>query len=155
MTMTEEQMRHRMKEIDEERDKLRDERKTYENYFYDQKLKEKYKDHKQFEGKCFLTKGQKENKCHYVKAFKIVKVLDTPNENMAQCVVLIDGHRSNVWDEYGIQIMTLGLWSQNTVRLMFKEADPKMIDFYEEISEEKFENLYREYSNNIEDNAYK
>ena len=33
MTMTEEQMRNRMKEIDKERNKLRDERTIYENYF--------------------------------------------------------------------------------------------------------------------------
>lgn len=37
--MTEEQMRQRMKEIDDERDKLRFERQEYEKYFSDKKEK--------------------------------------------------------------------------------------------------------------------
>lgn len=44
--MTEEQMRQRMKEIDEERDKLRSERQEYEKYFSDKKRKEELDDHK-------------------------------------------------------------------------------------------------------------
>ena len=147
--MTEEQMRSRMKEIDKERDKLRDERKVYEDYFYYKKLEEKHDNHKLYEGKCFLTKGHKSNKHSHIKAFKIIRVLDAPNENMAECLALVDGHRSSCWNEYGIQIMTFGVWSYNELRLMNKETDPKMIDFYKEISIEKFEELYKEHYVNV------
>ena len=149
MTMTEEQMRNRMKEIDEERDKLKFERKTYENYFSDKKMKEKVEDHKKLEGKCFLTKNYKDNKNEYVKAFKVLRVLDYPNENCAECLVLIDGRRKGCWNEYGVQTMVLFLWSQNEPRLMARESDPKMIDFYKEISETQFEYLYRKHMGNI------
>ena len=37
---------------------------------------------------------------------------------------------------------------------MNKETDPKVIDFYREISQEEFETLYREYNNDLEDKVY-
>lgn len=151
MSMTEEQMRSRMKEIDEERDKLRSERKKYEDYFADKKLKERLSDYQKYIGKCYITKNLAHNKHDYIKAFKILQVLDAPNANFAICLALIDGYRSNCWVEYGVQIMAMLVWGHNDLRLMPKESDPKVIDFYEEITQEEFENLYREHINNIED----
>lgn len=151
MVMTEEQMRKRMKEIDQERYKLSEEKKKYENYFIDKKRKEELDNHKNYIGKCFVTCDKVENEQKHIKAFKIIDVLDSPNERYASCVVLIDGHRRTCWKEYGVQIMTIGLWTMNTSRMMSRESDPKVIDFYKEITQEEFEQMYIEYMNNVTD----
>lgn len=153
--MTEEQMRKRMKEIDKERDKLRFERQEYEKYFSDKKRKEELDDHKNYIGKCFTTCEKAENEHKHIKAFKIIDVLDSPNERYASCAVLIDGHRSTCWKEYGIQIMTLGLWTMNKLRMMSKESDPKIIDFYKEITQEEFEQISVGYLNKLTDEIAK
>lgn len=150
--MTENEMQERMKVIDQEREQLRTERQKYENYFYDKKKKEALSNHRKFEGKCFVTKNLQENKYNYIKAFKILKVLSEPNERYADCIVIIDGIRSNCWNEFGIQGMTLSLWTSNQLRLMNKETDPKMIDMYEEITQEKFDSIYKKYIQEIKNN---
>jgi hypothetical protein len=149
--MTEEQMRKRMKEIDNEREKLRSERQEYENYFSDKKRKEELDNHKNYIGKCFITCDRAENEQEYIKAFKIIDVLDNPNERYASCVVLIDGYNDTCWKEYGIQIMTIGLWTANKWQMINRESDPKVIDFYKEISQEKFESLCKDYNNKLND----
>ena len=53
--MTEQEMRNRMKEIDNERNMLRKEREEYEKYFSDKRIKEQLDNHKQYVGKCFLS----------------------------------------------------------------------------------------------------
>lgn len=153
--MTEEQMRQRMKEIDEERDKLRFERQEYEKYFSDKKRKEELDNHKNYIGKCFATCDKAENEQKHIKAFKVIDVLDSPNERYASCVVLIDGHRSTCWKEYGMQIMTIGLWTANKLRMMSRELDPKVIDFYKEITQEEFEQMSVEYLNKVTDEIAK
>lgn len=153
--MTEEQMRKRMKEIDEERDKLRFERQKYEKYFSDKKRKEELANHKNYIGKCFTTCEKVENEQKHIKAFKIIDVLDSPNERYASCVVLIDGHRSTCWKEYGVQIMTIGLWTPNKFRMMSRETDPKVIDFYKEITQEEFEQMSVEYLEKVTDEIAK
>ena len=153
--MTEEQMRKRMKEIDEERDKLRFERQEYEKYFSDKKRKEELDNHKNYIGKCFMTCEKVENEQKYIKAFKVIDVLDSPNERYASCVVLIDGHRSTCWKDYGVQIMTIGLWTANKLRMMSRESDPKVIDFYKEITQEEFEQISVEYLNKVTDEIAK
>ena len=147
--MTDEQMIKRMKEIDEERNKLADEKRQYEKYFIDSKLKEVLNEHQTYIGKYFISKDLKGNKNDYIKAFKVLDVLKSPNESYALCLVLIDGYRYTCWEEYGIQTMTLGLWTFNESRMMHKESDLKVIDFYKEISEERFEELYLEHSNKL------
>lgn len=155
MKMTEEQMRNRMKEIDEELNRIRSERKKYEDYFADKKQKEKLNNHKKDIGKCYKTKNLPNNAHQHIKAFKILQVHNAPNENSAICSALIDGYNGTCWTEYGIQTRTIRVWGHNEIRLMPKESDPNVIDFYEEITQEEFETLYREYLNNIEDNIYK
>jgi len=152
--MTEEQMRQRMKEIDEERDKLHSERQEYEKYFSDKKRKEELDDHKNYIGKCFITCNKIENEQH-IKAFKIIDILDRPNEKYASCVVLIDGYRDFCWKEYGIQIMTIGLWTANKWSMISQESDPKVIDFYKEITQEEFEQMSVEYLDKITDKITK
>ena len=59
--MTEQEMRDRMKEIDNERNKLKEEREEYEKYFSNKRLKEQLNDHKQYIGKCFTSKNESNN----------------------------------------------------------------------------------------------
>lgn len=153
--MTESEMLERMKEIDKEKEQLRTERQKYEKYFSDKKRKEALSNHRKFEGKCFVTKNLPENKYNYVKAFKILKVLSEPNERYVDCVAVIDGTRSSCWNEFGIQEMTLPLWTSNQLRLMNKETDPKMIDMYEEITQEEFDLIYRKYIQKIKKQSQK
>lgn len=148
--MTETEMRKRMKEIDEERHSLSLEKKKYEEYFYNKKIQDRLKAHEEYVGKCYMAvNGLADNKEGHVVSFKILKVLDKPNENYALCVALIDGNRYTCWNEYGIQIMTLGLWTPGRSRMSYSLNDPNVIDFYQEISQEEFQRLYIKHSNNI------
>ena len=152
--MTEQEMRNRIKEIDKERDNLRKEKEEYEKYFSDKKLKEQLNNHKQYIGKCFISKNESSNEQKQIKAFKVLRVLENPNERYAECIALVDGYESNCWNVKAIKNQVIGLWTHNTLRLMNKETDPKVIDFYKEISQEEFEILYREYQNDLEDKVY-
>lgn len=152
--MTENEMRERMKNIDKEREELKAERQKYEKYFSDKKKREVLNNHIKFEQKCFSTKNLSNNEHRYIKAFKILKVLSEPNERWAECIVIIDGCRSSCWDEFGIQGMTLPIWIPNTSRLMSKESEPKMIDMYEEITQENFNSIYEKYRKEIESRMF-
>lgn len=147
--MTEEQMLQRIKEIDEQRNDLRLEKQKYQEYFSEKKISSLFDDRKKYIGKYYLSMDAPNNKNGYVKAFKVLDILNQPNIDFAKCIVLIDGRRSKIWDEYGIQIMTLGLWSLNQFRMMGSEADPKMIDFYTEIPEDIFVKMFAEYEQTI------
>ena len=89
--MTEQEMRNRMKEIDNERNKLKEEREEYEKYFSNKRLKEQLNDHKQYIGKCFISKNEPSNEQKQIKAFKVLGILENPNERYAECIALIDG----------------------------------------------------------------
>lgn len=151
--MTEQEMRNRMKEIDKERNNLRKEREEYEKYFSDKRLKEQLNNHKQYIGKCFISKNEPSNENKQLKAFKVLGILENPNERYAECIALVDGYESNCWNVKAIKNQTVGLWTDNN-RLMNIETYPKVIDFYKEISQEEFELLYREYQNDLEDKVY-
>ena len=151
--MTEQEMRNRMKEIDEERNNLRKEREEYEKYFSNKKLKEQLNEHKQYIGKCFISKNELSNEQKQIKAFKVLD-LENSNERCAECIALVDGYESNCWNVKAIKNQVIGLWTHNKLRLMNSELDPKVIDFYREISQEEFETLYREYKNDLEDKVY-
>ena len=152
--MTEQEMRNRMKEIDNERNKLKEEREEYEKYFSNKRLKEQLNDRKQYIGKCFISKNEPSNKNNQIKAFKVLRILENPNERYAECIALVDGYESNCWNVKAIKNQVIGLWTHNKLRLMNSESDPKVIDFYKEISQEEFEILYREYKNDLEDKVY-
>ena len=152
--MTEQEMRNRMKEIDKERNKLREERKEYEKYFSDKKLKEQLNDRQQYIGKCFVTKNESSNEKQQIKAFKVLRILEHPNERYAECIVLVDGYESNCWNVKAIKNQVVGLWTPNKHRLMSNESDPKVIDFYKEIPQEEFDKLYREYQCELDDKAH-
>lgn len=152
--MTEYEMQLRMEEIDNERIKLREEKAEYERYFYNKRLKEELDNHKKYEGKCFLTKNLSDNQQKQIKAFKVLKVLEDSNRKYAQCICLVDGYELNCWSVKGIKNQAIGLWMVNTLRMMNNPGDPKVIDFYEEISQEEFETMYREYQNDLNDKVY-
>ena len=152
--MTEQEMRNRMKEIDNERNKLKEEREEYEKYFSDKRIKEQLNNHKQYVGKCFVSKNEPSNEQTQIKAFKVLGILENPNERYAECIALVDGYESNCWNVKAIKNQVIGLWKHNKFRLMNSESDPKVIDFYREISQEEFETLYREYNNDLEDKVY-
>ena len=152
--MTEQEMRNRMKEIDNERNMLRKEREEYEKYFSDKRIKEQLNSYKQYIGKCFVSNNEQSNEQKQIKAFKVLRILENPNERYAECIVLVDGYESNCWNVKAIKNQVIGLWNHNKLRLMTKETDPKVIDFYREISQEEFKTLYREYNNDLEDKVY-
>ena len=152
--MTEQEMRNRMKEIDNERNKLKEEREEYEKYFSNKRLKEQLNDHKQYIGKCFASKNESGNEQKQIKAFKVLEILENPNERYAECIALVDGYESNCWNVKAIKNQVIGLWTPNKFRMMNIETDQKVIDFYKEISQEEFETLYREYENDLEDKVY-
>ena len=152
--MTEQEMRNRMKEIDNERNKLKEEREEYEKYFSNKRLKEQLNDRKQYIGKCFISKNEPSNKNNQIKAFKVLRILENPNERYAECIALIDGYESNCWNVKAVKNQVIGLWNHNKSRLMNSESEPKVIDFYREILQEEFETLYREYQNDLEDKVY-
>lgn len=151
--MTEQEMKSRMKEIDRERDKLRKEKEEYESYFHNKKKEEALSSHRVFVGKCFITKDFRDNKQKHIKAFKIIELCN--QERYAKCIALVD--RTIVPDEckeYGIQIVKLGLWTPNQLCLMNKPDDPKIIDYYKEISQGEFNELYDNYKQSLDDKAY-
>ena len=152
--MTEQEMRNRMKEIDNERNKLKEEREEYEKYFSNKRLKEQLDNRKQYIGKCFISKNEPSNEQKQIKAFKVLRILENPNEKYAECIALVDGYESNCWNVKAIKNQVIGLWTPNKFRMINIETDPKVIDFYKEISQEEFETLYREYENDLEDKVY-
>lgn len=151
-TLSEAQMRDRMREIEYKKKQLLEEKRKYENYFLEKEREEKMKSHEEFVGKCYKTTGVGLNK--YVTAFKILETLKSPHENYAVCVALIDGPRGSCWAEYGVQTITLGLWNADVNRLSISKYDPRMIDRYEEITQAEFEELYRKHKSDLEDEVY-
>ena len=131
--MTEQEMRNRIKEIDKERDNLRKEKEEYEKYFSDKKLKEQLNNRKKYIGKCFISKNKPNNEEKQIKAFKVLRILENPNEEYAECIALVDGYESNCWNVKAIKNQVIGLWTNNKFRLMSNETDLKVIDFYKEI----------------------
>ena len=143
--MNDEQMRERIKEIDSIRSNLANEKQEYLDILSEKEKQLRCNQHEQFVGKYFAITNLPNNKHSYIKAFKILSVLDSPNEDYAKCLVLIDGCRNNIWVEKGICNMTLGLWNNNVARLISKKSDSKVIDYYHEITEEKFEEIWYQY----------
>ena len=148
--MTEKEMRSRMKEIDKIRNELKNEKEEYENYFYKKRLDQELEDRRKFIGKCFDIRyiNVNNNNNKWLRAFKIIDILEEPNSRYANCIALMSGYRNTAWSEYGIQVMTLPLWVPNSNRLMSK-YELNMIEFYEEISAEDFAKMFSKYYDNL------
>lgn len=151
--MTKNEMKERIREIDKERNRLAEEKQSYEKLLRQDMAKEIIDEHRQHIGECYIPTFRINEKDRYIKAFKILEVSNEPNESYARCLVVVDGIRSNCWKESGVVLMTLGLWTYNDLRLMNRESDPKIIDCCRMISEDEFNALFKQYMTNIEDTA--
>lgn len=141
--MTEQEMRDRIKEIDEERDKLREEKTVYEKCLRVKEQEREYKERELFVGKCFMLKEDSIEK--NVKAFKITKIVSERNRNFAECLALTNGIELNCWNEKAIKTMVIGLWCHDAPEFRSFPSDPLEIDSYEEILQDEFKTLYKEY----------
>ena len=148
--MTEKEIRSRMKEIDKIREELKNEKAEYENYFNQKRLEQELEDRLKFIGKCFVSNYNcvQDNNNKWLRAFKIVDILEEPNSRYANCIALISGYRNTAWSEYGIQVMTLPLWCSNNNRIM-SSNEPNLIEYYEEISNEEFKEMVEKYKDNL------
>ena len=140
--MTELEMRNRIKEIDEIRSKLADEKRGYEIKLAEQRNSDAYKTHKEFEGKCFETLNLKNNDRKEIKAFKILKVLEPHHENYAECLVIVDGIERTCWNVQAMKIEVLPIWCPNIDKMISNPNDPKMIDMYKMIDEKEFMDIH-------------
>ena len=147
--LTEQEMRERIKEIDKIRDELTKEKREYERKLYDQERKNILEAHREFEGKYFMTMNYPKNTNKEIQAFKILRVLDEPNERYAECVALVDGYESNCWNVKAIKFMVLPVWCKNTNKMISNPSEPRMIDMYELVDEEDFLSLYNTYIQEI------
>ena len=140
--MTNEEKRDRINQLDEEIDKLRKERDGYRKELSDERILHIQEERTAYVNKCFVLSGIYKNKP--IKAFKILENYPYPRENYARCVVLYD-NTDPLHNEAFISVKDLGLWCNEPKRLMPLKNDPKMIDFYDEISQEEFSKMYRKY----------
>ncbi len=151
--MTDEERKEHIKELDKDIEKMRKERNEYQEQLLNEKRNNKIEERKRLIGKCFIQKTGIDNVGNNnkeIKAFKILELLDEPNEDYAKCLVLYSGLSDNCWNEFSIKIKVLGLWTKNITRLMHRESDLDVIDFYNEISNEKFEVLFDDYLGDLE-----
>ena len=149
--MTDDEMRDRIKEIEKQRQELSDEKRKYETYLYEKKQREDHKKRECFIGKCFVTKEDRRNETKYVKAFKILKLADAKSDKYAECLIIKDGYHNTAWEEKGVMITVLGLWTANTMRMISRPDEPKMIDMYKENTQEEFDQLFEEYMKKIQE----
>lgn len=147
--MTEKEMKERMKEIDKQRDALTAEKREYEAILAKSDRDNIWKEHKEFEGKCFISLNDRRNETPEIKAFKILRVLDVPNERLAECVTLNNGYEDNCFKTKAIKLMILPLWYKNTDKMVSRPSDPEMIDMYELVTEQTFVDLYNQYLTDI------
>lgn len=151
--MTDEEKRERIKRLDKDIEKLRKERNEYQEQLASKKRNNKIEERKKLIGKCFVQKTVFDNVGNInkeIKAFKILELLDEPNEDYAKCLVLYKGISDNCWIEQSIKVKVLGLWTKDVARLMYQESDPDVIDFYKEISNDNFEILFNDYLGDLE-----
>lgn len=151
--MTDEEKRKRIKELDKDIEKLRKERNEYQEELASKKRNNKIEERKKLIGKCFVQKTGIDNvgnNNNEIKAFKILELLDEPNEDYAKCLVLYKGLSDNCWTELSVKVKVLGLWTKSVARLMYIESDPDVIDFYNEIPNENFEILFDKYLGDLE-----
>ena len=140
----------RIKEIENERNKLAVERDSLRAEIAKEKLDKKKLERDTFLGKYYkLAPGNSHfDNNQNVKAFKILSFGE--NLDYAKCLTIIDGRGSTCWTEKGIIVQVLGLWFYADNRLMHSEGDKKLIDCFIEIDEEEFNSLKQEMLENLD-----
>lgn len=145
--LSEELMRLRMKEIDNERNKLKEEYNKYQTYFYKKKQEKEHEVQKKCIGKCFKLKSY-EN--HDIKVFKVLNIDDEFNLGVsAKCLALIKAEH-----KIEISIKEIRIFDYKNLSIMHRETDPKFLGMYEKISQEEFIDLYNEYVREFGKQAY-
>ena len=90
-----------------------------------------------YEGKFFkaITDGYKG-----VKAFKIINILDPPNEAYALCLCVTEKDANNAFIEYskGLRKLVLPVWCSAKLRFYNINNDDLVIDKYKEINFTEF-----------------
>lgn len=142
-TLSENEMKLRMKEIKNERNKLKEEYDEYENYFYQKKLQKENDFQKTCIGKCYKLKSFQ---THEIQAFKILNIED----GKAKCIVLINNNNRKSIS----MVNNLYPFEHFRVQLLSQATCPSFIDAYNEISHEEFIDLYNKYTREIGSNVY-
>lgn len=147
--MTKHECNEKISELNKKIKALYSEKKVYENYIYEENIKWEIAEHKALEGKCFITRGLKNNKNFHVKAFKVITVLEKPNTRYAECLAVIDETTNIARKSIGISKTVLPIWSYNQLSIKSGIEGNRMIDFYSEISYEEFDSIVQSYADMI------
>lgn len=140
--MTDQEMKDRMKEIDIERESLRKERLTYEQYFHNREQSRRLEERKQYVGKCFKVDTKWENR--NVIYFKVLHI-DDRDLIYATCICIGDGYDLRTSKEIDVKIAEIPLWYYNKDSFLHSENEPRLIDLCSEISNADFIKVYEEY----------
>lgn len=147
---TRDELIHKIKTIDKEIDDLCSKKASYRKQLSSDKENKEIAKCEKYVGKYFKTKGLEDNITDYVYAFKILDLERDFNFRYARCLCIIDGHRSSSINEYGISVMTHPMFYAGKRKLIYDDSAPKMIDYYQEISEEEFKEIYKQYIDKFE-----
>ena len=140
----------RLKEINEQMNLLRAERNKIEEEMRDE-LKKKEQDEKiPFVGKCYKIKKsalRRDTYYPYLVAFKILDVNINGDSRDARCVCVHNGLiKMNCG--LGIKNEVVSLWSFAAKRMIYKPNEPRLIDNFQEITEDEFNEIL---NNTLED----
>lgn len=136
--MTEEQIKNRLREIRKTEEALREERHAYEKTLEEERKRKIIENRQAFVGKCYSLNQSVPCRHAYIKAFKILEILNSPNENYALCLTLVRGLRNTCFQEFGVLLETLPLWNYDTMVRVPSKDELRMIDCYTGISEDIF-----------------
>lgn len=138
--MTDEQKRERMHEIDKIRDELKKERREYEQYFETMKRQQEREQRETYVGKCFLQRTT----CYEhndVIGFKVLGISEEISNPSAICIAIVSDCKSKL---EGVVKKQISLWSHDVLTMMPMNT-PKIIDYYNEVSEEEFNKVADKY----------
>ena len=147
--MTEQECYEKISELNSKIEKIRSEMKTYRDYIDKEKNMREITKRKSTEGKCFLSKGLRDNKNFHVKAFKVISVSEIPNTRYAECLAVIDETANIAQKSISISKTVLPIWSYNRLTIQGSINGNRMIDFYQEILQEEFDSIVHSYADMI------
>lgn len=147
---TKNELKHKIEVIDRKIDALCIEKASYRKQLCSDKENEEKARCEKYVGKYFKTKGLEDNITDYVYAFKILNLERDFDFRYARCLSVINGHRSSSIKEYGISVITHPIFYANKRNMIYDDSTPKMIDYYQEISEEEFKEIYKQYIDKFE-----
>lgn len=141
-SLSDDEMKAIINSLREEEQILRDRRHAYEDYLNDKKQKRLLEERLKTIGKCYKRVVDRESYYRGMDIFAF-KILGNIKDAKAECVVLLkrnDGHYTIIRDYVGV-------WEISNIYL--HEKIQKLIDDFEEISEEEFLQLKQEWMDKI------